>query len=773
MPESTDPRAADPRSLPLQPNQPSGSEQSRPALAVLTSGGDAQGMNATVRAVVRTAIARGADAYAVYEGLQGLVDGGERIRKCDWDSVSGIIHLGGTMIGTARSADFRERQGRLRAARNLVERGIDRLVVIGGDGSLTGTDIFRSEWSGLLEELVATGELSAEQAQAHAHLMIAGAVGSIDNDMVGTDKTIGADSAMHRIVEAIDALGSTAASHQRSFVVEVMGRHCGYLTVMCAIAGGADYILIPEDRPGPGWEDLMIRRLAAGRAAGRRDNLVLVAEGVTDWQGQPITAQMVADVVTERAGEDTRVTILGHVQRGGTPSAYDRWMPTLMGHAAANEVLDAGPDHVSALIGIRNNRVDRIALMDAVAATQAIPGMIESGDHKAAMAARGSSFTEMVRVFEGIAQPAPMFPSQGTTIGIIHAGGLAPGMNAAVRAAVRFGISRGHEMVGIRGGFPGLLADRVDPLGWDAVEAWAALGGAELGTSRTTPAPEQFAEVGEALARNSIDALLVIGGHRAYMAVHGLAAHRGEHPGLHIPVICLPASIDNNLPAWEMTVGADTALNEIVRDVDRVRQSASATKRAFIVETMGRKCGFLAMMSALSTGAEEVYLNEDPPTLARLNEDVTAMVQGFREGRRFHLAIRNEQASVGYTTEFLRQLFTEESGGLFSVRSSIVGHLQQGGSPSAFDRAHAARLAAHCIDWLTGSVLAGRSDWRFTALVDGHLSTIAIERMADIYDMAARRPLDQWWMELRPVMTELAWRPVAEGAQDSASDRGK
>lgn len=223
----------------------------RPAVAVLTSGGDSQGMNATVRAVVRTTLSRGADAYTVYEGLQGLVDGGDRLRKADWDSVSGIMHLGGTVIGTARSADFRERSGRLRAARNLIERGIDRLVVVGGDGSLTGTDIFRAEWSGLLSELAATGQISAEQAEAHADLIIAGAVGSIDNDMVGTDKTIGADSAMHRIIEAVDALGSTAASHQRSFVVEVMGRHCGYLTVMCGIAGGADYILIPEVRPGP------------------------------------------------------------------------------------------------------------------------------------------------------------------------------------------------------------------------------------------------------------------------------------------------------------------------------------------------------------------------------------------------------------------------------------------------------------------------------------------------------------------------------------------
>ncbi|HEX6887773.1 MAG TPA: 6-phosphofructokinase [Candidatus Nanopelagicales bacterium] len=731
----------------------------RKAVAVLTSGGDSQGMNATVRAVVRTAIARGADAYAVYEGLQGLVDGGERIKAFEWDSVSGIMHLGGTVIGTARSMDFRERQGRLRAARNLVQRGIDRLVVVGGDGSLTGTDIFRGEWPGLLDELVATGQISPEQAATHRQLIIAGAVGSIDNDMVGTDKTIGADSAMHRIIEAIDALSSTAASHQRSFVVEVMGRHCGYLTVMCAIAGGADYILIPEVRPAPGWEEELLERLQAGRAAGRRDNLVLVAEGVHDQSGNPITPQMVADLITERAGEDTRVTILGHVQRGGSPSAYDRWMPTLMGHAAANEVLDAGPDHVSQLIGMRGTDVATMPLMEAVALTRAIPELIDADDATGAMAARGSSFTDMVRVFEGISKPEPMFPSQGTRIGVIHAGGLAPGMNAAVAGAVRFGISRGHEISGIRGGFPGLLRGDVHALHWGDVEGWVVLGGAELGTSRRTPTPEEHGAVGEALARHGIDALLVIGGHRAYAAMFGLLPHVEDHPGLRIPVICLPASIDNNLPGWDMSIGSDTALNEIVKAIDMIRVAASASRRAFIVETMGRRCGFLAFMSALSVGAEEVYLNEDPPSLARLNQDVAEMVAGFRAGRSFHLSVRNEEASEGYTTEFLRQLFTEESQGLFGVRAQILGHIQQGGAPTAFDRAHGASLAAHCVDWLTGQVLAGRHDWRYTARVEGRLSSLPLAAMGESYDLEARRPREQWWLGLAGVMETLAKRP--------------
>jgi 6-phosphofructokinase 1 len=208
------------------------SAQSKKSIGVLTSGGDAPGMNAAVRAAVRTALARGVEVYAIREGYQGMVDGGDQISPMGWDSVSNILQQGGTVIGTARCAAFRTREGRRQAARNLLKRRIDGLVVIGGDGSLTGADTFRREWPELLAELVERGEISPKMAERHANLAIVGLVGSIDNDMFGTDMTIGTDTALHRIIEALDALGSTAASHQRTFVVEVMGRRCGYLALM-------------------------------------------------------------------------------------------------------------------------------------------------------------------------------------------------------------------------------------------------------------------------------------------------------------------------------------------------------------------------------------------------------------------------------------------------------------------------------------------------------------------------------------------------------------
>ncbi|MBK7766801.1 MAG: 6-phosphofructokinase [Sulfuritalea sp.] len=738
------------------------------SIGVLTSGGDAQGMNAAVRAVVRSALHQGAAVHAIYEGYQGMVDGGERIRALSWEDVGSILHRGGTVIGTARCPAFREREGRLTAARNLLRHGIDRLVVIGGDGSLTGANLFRQEWPGLLAELVQRGDIDEQTAQQHPALMIAGLVGSIDNDMVGTDMTIGADSALHRIVEAIDAITSTAASHQRTFVIEVMGRHCGYLALMSAIAGGSDYVLIPESPPSQDWEQKMCDLLRNGRAAGRRDSIVVVAEGAQDRQGKPISSDYVRQVLQDRLGEDTRVTILGHVQRGGTPGAFDRCMSTLVGHAAVQELLAATADSEPQMIGMRYNRVGRAPLMQCVEQTQAVARMIGEKNYAKAMELRGSSFTEMFETFKAMASalPSVMPPARPRRLAILHGGGLAPGMNTAARAAVRLGLDRGHTMLGVRGSFEGLLDGRIEELSWGDVEGWTAMGGAELGTSRHVPSIEQLYTVARALETHDIDGLLIIGGWTAYKAAHLLYTERERYPAFKIPMICLPASIDNNLPRSELSIGADTALNAIVHGLDRIKQSAMAARRCFVVEVMGRNCGYLALMSGLASGAERIYLPEEGVRLKDLQADVERMIEGFRGGRRFYLTIRSERANAQYTTDFMRRLFEEEGEGLFDVRQSILGHVQQGGNPSPFDRVLATRLAAHCIDFLTGELQRGSATGAYIGLVEGKVTISPLKQMLDVVDLDHRRPLEQWWLDLRPVMQAMA-RPAAE-TPDSA-----
>lgn len=247
--------------------RPSSPGARKKRIGVMTSGGDAPGMNAAVRAVVRMTIAKGCESYAIYEGYEGLVNGGKCIRRMYWEDVRGWLSEGGTLIGTARCKRFTERAGRLAGAKNLVLNGIDALIICGGDGSLTGADIFRSEWKGLLDELVSKGELKKEQTQPFQHLNIVGLVGSIDNDMSSTDATIGAYSSLTRICQAVDFIDATAYSHSRAFVVEVMGRHCGWLALMAGVSTGADFVFLPEKPPAVNWEQEMCKTIRTVRPA--------------------------------------------------------------------------------------------------------------------------------------------------------------------------------------------------------------------------------------------------------------------------------------------------------------------------------------------------------------------------------------------------------------------------------------------------------------------------------------------------------------------------
>jgi 6-phosphofructokinase 1 len=729
-------------------------------LAVLTSGGDAPGMNAAVRAVVRTALSRGVQVYAIYEGYQGMVNGGDYIRQMDWGSVGGILQQGGTIIGSARCAEFRTREGRRQAARNLVAHGIDGLVVIGGDGSLTGANIFRQEWPELLAELVEAGELRQQEADAHPHLALVGLVGSIDNDMFGTDMTIGADTALHRITEAVDAIGSTAASHQRAFVIEVMGRHCGYLALMSALATGANWVLIPESPPDiDDWEAEMCRSLHAGREIGRRHSIVIVAEGARDRYGNPITSEYVKQVLEERLAEDTRVTILGHVQRGGSPSVFDRYMSTVLGHAAVDEILTATPESEPKLVGIRQQTITRSPLMDCVAKTHQVAEVIAAQDYEKAMAMRGGSFSDSFRILRTLvrAHPHPLEPGQRQLrLAVLHGGGPAPGMNTAVRVAVRLGIDKGHTMLAVQNGFQGLIDGKVDELDWMSVSGWVSRGGAELGTNRKIPGGSDFYAIARHIEAQDIDGLLMIGGFSGYVAAYELLCKRDDFPAFKIPIICLPASINNDLPGSQLSIGADTALNNIISNVDKIKQSAVASRRCFVVEVMGRDCGYLALMSGLGTGAERAYLPEEGVSLADLQADVSDLVEGFAHGKRLGLMVRNENVDPLYTTDFMRALFEKEGGDLFDVRQAILGHVQQGGDPSPFDRNQATRLAAGCIAFLIEE--AGKPSPAAAAigLQHGAVKFTNLEDLPKLMDREFQRPRDQWWLELRPIARVMA-----------------
>ncbi|XP_071753039.1 ATP-dependent 6-phosphofructokinase, platelet type isoform X4 [Centroberyx gerrardi] len=749
------------------------------AIAVLTSGGDAQGMNAAVRAVVRMGIYVGAKVYFIREGYQGMVDGGDNIKEASWESVSSMLQVGGTVIGSARCKEFRSHEGRRKAAHNLVQRGITNLCVIGGDGSLTGANLFREEWSGLLGELVQEGLIDADAAQRYSALHIVGMVGSIDNDFCGTDMTIGTDSALHRIIEVVDAIMTTAQSHQRTFVLEVMGRHCGYLALVSALACGADWVLIPEMPPEDGWEDKMCQKLSATRSRGTRLNIIIVAEGAIDRHGKPITSSIVKDLVVKCLGFDTRVTILGHVQRGGTPSAFDRILASRMGVEAVLALLETTANTPACVVSLSGNQSVRLPLMECVQMTQEVQKAMDEKKFEDAVKLRGRSFENNLRTYKLLAhrKPESELPSSNFNVAVLNVGAPAAGMNAAVRSAVRVGISEGHKMFAVNDGFEGFYKGQIKEIKWADVGGWTGQGGSLLGTKRTLPA-KHVDKIAEQMRQHNINALLVIGGFEAFECLLQLYEARATYEEFCIPMCMLPATISNNVPGTDLSIGADTALNAIVETCDRIKQSASGTKRrVFIIETMGGYCGYLASVGGLAAGADAAYIYEEPFDIRDLQANVEHLTEKMKTSIQRGLVLRNENSNENYTTDFIYQLYSEEGKGVFDCRKNVLGHMQQGGAPSPFDRNFGTKISAKAMQWVSKKLVETFRQGRVFANTEDSCCLLGMRRRALVFqpvvqlkeetDFVHRIPKEQWWLKLRPLMKILAKYKTSYDVSDS------
>lgn len=297
-------------------------------IGVLTSGGDAPGMNAALRAVVRAGLANGLEVVGIERGYAGLMNGW--LRPMDAKSVSGIINHGGTILRTARSEEFKTDEGRARAFATMQREGIEGLVVIGGDGSFRGAVDFHR----------ATGAA------------VVGVPATIDNDIPGTRYSIGFDTAINTAMDAIDKIRDTSASHDRVFVVEVMGRHNGFIALEVGLAAGAEGVIVPEVK-----QDLvaLTRKLQAGQARGKMSSIIIVAEGAA--RGADIAA-----TITQISGIETRLSVLGYIQRGGSPSARDRALATRFGHRAVELLLEG---ETNVMVGIEEGRIIHIPLEQA------------------------------------------------------------------------------------------------------------------------------------------------------------------------------------------------------------------------------------------------------------------------------------------------------------------------------------------------------------------------------------------------------------------------
>jgi 6-phosphofructokinase 1 len=301
-------------------------------IGILTSGGDAPGMNAAIRAVTRAAIYNGIEVKGIYRGYRGLLTG--EIVPFKTNNVSNIIQQGGTILKTARCMEFREPEGRRQAHDTILREGIDALVVIGGDGSLTGARIFAQEYN----------------------FPIVGLPGTIDNDLFGTDTTIGYDTALNTIMQAVDKIRDTATSHERLFFIEVMGRDAGFLALNGALASGAEAAIIPEI-----WTevDQLEELIKHGFRKSKNSSIVLVAESEVTGGAMGMAER----VKKEYPGYDVRVTILGHLQRGGSPTATDRILASRMGAAAIDALME---DQRNVMIGIRNDQIVYVPFSKAI-----------------------------------------------------------------------------------------------------------------------------------------------------------------------------------------------------------------------------------------------------------------------------------------------------------------------------------------------------------------------------------------------------------------------
>jgi 6-phosphofructokinase 1 len=284
-----------------------------------------------------------------------------------------------------------------------------------------------------------------------------------------------------------------------------------------------------------------------------------------------------------------------------------------------------------------------------------------------------------------------------------------------------------------------------------SVAGWATRGGAELGTDRDMPTKADLYRIARTIEQQHIEGLLVIGGWAGYESAYQLVKERPYYPAFNIPIVCLPAAIDNNLPGSDLSVGADTALNNIIEAVDKIKQYAVAAQRCYVVEVMGRYCGYLALMAGLATGAERVYIHEEGITLADLLTDLELLKEGFRQGKRLGLVIRNENANPSYTTDVICALFGEEGRDVFDVRQNILGHLQQGGDPTPFDRIQATRLAARCIEYLIAEAEKSEPAGVFIGLQSGKVTFTDLEDLPRLADSVLQRPKTQKWLDLRPI----------------------
>ncbi|VDI75585.1 6-phosphofructokinase 1 [Mytilus galloprovincialis] len=386
-----------------------------------------------------------------------------------------------------------------------------------------------------------------------------------------------------------------------------------------------------------------------------------------------------------------------------------------MGAEAVLALMDAKPDTPACVVSLDGNQTVRVPLMECVERTKSVQEAMNKKNFQEAVRLRGKSFQNNLATYLRLSKlrppkvmcdPTGQVCSSGKKLAVMNIGAPACGANAAVRSFVRFALTKGYTVLGIHDSFDGLLYGDVKPIGWTDVHGWTCQGGSLLGTKKCTAARYGLDKVAEKLKEHDISGLLIIGGFEAYHSALQMTEARSKYDAFCIPMVVIPCTISNNVPGTDFSLGADTALNEIADICDRIKQSATGTKRrVFIVEVMGGYCGYLATMAGLAGGADAAYIYEDPFNITNLRDDVVHLKNKIIQlGVQRGLILRNENANANYTTDFIHQMFSEEGKGSFTCRKNVLGHMQQGGVPSPFDRNYGTKMASKAVDYMITKV---------------------------------------------------------------------
>ncbi|KAI5191162.1 6-phosphofructokinase 1 [Nematocida sp. AWRm77] len=618
-------------------------------LGILTSGGDAPGMNSAIWAVVKAGIKNGAKTLGVFSGFEGLI--ADSVREISEEEAASHMHEGGTFLKSARSKEFCTPEGIAKACATIRKHGINALVVIGGDGTMCGA-----------------GAL----AEACPDLSVVFIPGSIDNDIPGTE-SIGAATALHKIIESIDCIESTMASHERGFVLEVMGRDCGWLALYAAFATDAAYVFVPEYPQGPSWKEEF---KAAVQVQGKMCTYVILAEGAKHKDGSKITGQEICEAL-EELGVETRQIVLGHTQRGGAPCASDRLIAPTLGVAAA-EVALSKPGAYAIYINTTEKIVDLHACIKQCKASKELMSRQEEAG---VLKARGKEFVE---IYKELQMTTPTAPKE--TYAVATVGALGAGSEALISNLKKY--ARFHEK---------------------DIRDLSTHPYFQKRSSKSKPADTDISALKTHLSSTACTTLILIGG---LDALHEANRLSNVVPSIYV----LPCTVSNNVPGTATSIGSDTALDTITALCDNLKINATRNI-AYIVEVHGGACGYLSVSTALAMGAIDCYFPEETRILKRLARSVKYLNGYFKKATSPQLIIRGNGAMKGVCIDTAAKILEQDGARTYVVRQCSLGHVQKGNKPTAVDRVRAAKTALYAVkSTLTGAHILGINTWTSTSM---------------------------------------------------------